>query len=229
MTKRWKRWLVALLTFVTSLLWLSHIAQQNIAAHQGWTGRRQGTTATPTLMMTTPPDPTPTVTSATFLLPLVIHQPPLALANGNFERGPVSWQESSQQHAALISARPELGGVAPHSGEWAAWLGGVENEVAVISQPVTIMAQRARLHYWVHILSTETTCHDDHFSLLVNAQLVIDQFDLCAAQSSDWYERTVDLRPWLGQTITLSWQVVTNGNGQTSNLFLDDIALVAVE
>lgn len=229
MTKRWKQWLVALLTFVTSLLWLSHIAQQNIAAHQGWTGRRQVATATPTLMMTTPPDPTPTATSVVFLLPLVIHQPPLALVNGNFERGPVGWQENSRQNSALISPRAGLGGVAPHSGEWAAWLGGVENEVAVLSQRVTIMAQRTRLHYWVHILSTETACHEDHFTLMVNEQSVVDQLTLCDAQSSDWYERTVDLRPWLGQTITLSWQVVTNGNGQTSNLFLDDIALVAAE
>lgn len=229
MTKRWKRWLVALLTFVTSLLWLAHIAQQNIAAHQGWTGRRQGATATPTLMMTTPPDPTPTATSVAFLLPLVIHQPPLALVNGNFERGPVGWQENSRQNSALISPRAGLGGVAPHSGEWAAWLGGVENEIAVLSQQVSITAAQPRLRYWLHSLSTEADCQEDRFSLLVNGQQIVDQLYLCTTTNSDWQLRAVDLRPWLGQTITLSWQVVTNGNGQPSNLFLDDVALVAAE
>jgi len=229
MTKRWKRWLVALLTFVTSLLWLTHVAHQNIAAHQGWTGHRQGATATPTLMITTPPDPTPTATSVTFLLPFVIHQPLLALVNGNFERGAVGWQESSQQSSALISTLAGLEVVAPHSGEWAAWLGGVENEVAVLSQQVSITPEQPSLRYWVHLLSAEATCQEDRFSLLVNGHQLLDQLYLCTTTNSGWQLRIVDLRRWVGQTITLSWQVVTNGNGQPSNLFLDDIVLVAAE
>ncbi len=229
MANRCKRWLVTLGLFVVSLLWLQQIDQQNTYAHQGRERQRQVATATPTLIRTTMPDPTPTATSVAFLLPLILHQIPLALTNGDFELGPVAWQERSQQRSTLITDRPALGEVEPHSGAWAVWLGGVEHEVAAISQRVSITAAAPRLHYWRRILSSETECRGDHFSLLINDQVVVDQQILCARDNSEWQTRTIDLSAFIGQTATLSWQIVTDGNGQSSNVFLDDISLIAAE
>lgn len=227
MANRCKRWLVTLGLFVVSLLWLQQIDQQNSDAHQGRERQRQVVTATPTLIRTTMPDPTPTATSVAFLLPLILHQIPLALANGDFELGPVAWQESSQQHSTLITERPALGRVEPHSGVWAVWLGGVENEVAALTQRVTITAAQPRLHYWRRTLSRETECQGDHFALLINEQVVVDQQILCERDNSEWQMRTIDLSPFIGQTVALSWQIVTDGNGQSSSVFLDDITLTA--
>ena len=229
MANRCKRWLVILGLFIVSLLWMQHIDQQNIDAHQGRASDRQVATVTPTLIRTAIPNPTPTATPAVFLLPLILHQTPLALANGDFEAGQQSWQEWSQQRSRLISPRAELGTIEPHSGEWAVWLGGIEGEVATITQRVSITAAQPILHYWIHISSAEVQCSGDRFTLYVNAERAVDQLFLCARNNSHWQVRTVDLSAFIGQTIALSWQIVTDANGESSSVFLDDISLIPAD
>ena len=226
MANRCKRWLVILGLFIVSLLWMQHIDQQNTDAHQGRASDRQVATVTPTLIRTAIPNPTPTATPAVFLLPLILHQLPLALANGDFEAGRQSWQERSQQQSRLVSQRAELGNIEPHSGEWAVWLGGVEDDVAAITQRVSITGAQPILHYWLRISSAEVQCSGDQFALLANAELVVDQLSICVRNNSQWQVRTVDLSPFIGQTIALSWQLVTDANGQSSSVFLDDISLI---
>lgn len=211
---------------MVTLLWWQALDIQKTTAHQGSKGAMQAFTATPTLISTTMPDPTPTATSVAFLLPIILHQKPWVLTNGNFEAGRVGWQETSLQHSILITQQGSLGGIVPHSGEWAVWLGGIKNEVASITQPVSITAAQPVLQYWLRSLSTKTECGGDSFTLLINRQTVVDHLLICRNTDRDWHARLVDLSPFIGQTLTLSWQIVTDATGQNSSVFLDDVALI---
>jgi hypothetical protein len=115
--------------------------------------------------------------------------------------------------------------VTPHSGEWAAWLGGDNNEVAYVRQSVTIPANAATLRFWMWIAS-EDYCGFDFGGVLIN-NTTVDQFDLCgAADTNGWVQRSVDLSAYAGQTVALQIRVETDPS-LNSNLFIDDVALSA--
>jgi hypothetical protein len=62
------------------------------------------------------------------------------IVNASFEDGSdVGWTDSSALGYDIILIERDLpAGVLPHSGSWAAWLGGDNNELASIEQEVTI-------------------------------------------------------------------------------------------
>lgn len=159
-------------------------------------------------------------------LPISLDVPPpnLPLLNGSFEAGRTGWTEFSALGYDIIStAFP--GSVAPHSGAWAAWLGGDDNETSSISQQVTVPATAPLLTYWRWIALADA-CGFDHFTLWVNGVLV-DGHDLChAADTNGWRPAAADLSDYAGQTVTLELRVTTDGSGN-SNLFIDDLAFGA--
>jgi len=92
---------------------------------------------------------TPLVASDWVYLPLVMRSSgtTCTLFNDGFESGRAgSWDEYSSNGWPLIlntSALP----TSPHGGNWAAWLGGDDNETALLSQQVTIPSNGTTLHY----------------------------------------------------------------------------------
>ncbi len=144
--------------------------------------------------------------------------------NGDFERGnDGSWEEYSKQGFPLIlgSGLP----VPPHSGAWLAWLGGAWDEVSELSQRVTVPDDATELLFWYLIGSEETECGRDVGYLRVNG-MVYYTFDLCAGQEEAWQMHAEDLRSFAGQEIELAFYVRTD-DVRNSNLFLDDVMLVA--
>lgn len=151
------------------------------------------------------------------------------LVNGDFEQGEgVGWVEA-HNHDDMIIRTEFPSTVAPHSGAWAAWLGGAYNDVTTIAQQVTISAERPYLGYWYWIASADVcgaTVYDSG-GVTVNNTL-IEGYPLCSgANSGGWRLRGVDLRPYIGQQVTIVLFAVTDGS-LNSNLFIDDVALLEV-
>jgi hypothetical protein len=150
-----------------------------------------------------------------------------SVGNGDFEAGPDgTWTEYSAQGWPLIvnSAVLTTVGVTPHSGNWAVWLGGDNDEIAYISQTVTVPISNPVLSFWEWIGSAETGCGYDVGSVRID-DTVVTSFDLCTnTNTGGWVRRTQNLSAYAGQTVELQFLVTTNGS-DNSNLFIDDVAI----
>jgi hypothetical protein len=160
-------------------------------------------------------------------LPLVLKNTggssPSGIVNGDFESGSTSWTEYSYQgyYPVITSSLP----VTPHSGIYAAWLGGADDEITYVQQQVSISAGAPYLVYWQWIGSVDD-CGNDFGEVLVNGT-VVDDYDLCVStNTSDWVTHSVDLSAYTGQSIMLQIRAVTNAS-VNSNLFVDDVSLQA--
>jgi hypothetical protein len=159
-------------------------------------------------------DPTPTPT-----LP-----PQSILLNGGFEQGPVVWVEYSSNGWRLILRDIHLP-VPPHSGSWAAWLGGDFNEASILSQQIYLAPGDTTLRYR-HWIASQDICDPDYdiAGVLIN-DTAVDAFLLCEPENTNgWSVRIVDLSAYAGQSVTIHFAAFTDGS-LNSNLFLDDISL----
>jgi thermitase len=147
------------------------------------------------------------------------------IENGDFEAGSTIWTEFSSNGYDLILPGGFLGGVAPHSGSWAVWLGGAHNETAYIEQQVTVPAGRPYLQYW-HWIDSEDSCGFDLASVRVNG-VRIETYDLCGSKkTAGWVVHTVNLGAFAGQSIALQIRVQTD-DSRLSNLYVDDVSFKA--
>jgi len=149
-----------------------------------------------------------------------------AIVNGGFEDGPTGWDEYSEKEEPLIVNRGLPATVSPHSGEWVAWLGGVHDEISIISQVVEIPAKDPILRYWIWIASNDLCDGDDDAgSVLIGSDNVVDEIPLCFDRNTGgWTRREVDVGAFAGQTVAFQIRAVTNST-QYSNLFVDDVTL----
>jgi hypothetical protein len=156
-----------------------------------------------------------------------------SLSNGGFEAGPgVAWTEYSAvalgRSLIVDAATLSPNGVTPHSGSWAAWLGGIDDETAYISQTVDVPASHPILSFWEWINSLDYCPSDgdryDYGSILIN-NTEVTYFDLCTdTATGGWVESTLDLSAYAGQTVQLQIRA-TIDSSFTSSLFIDDVAL----
>jgi hypothetical protein len=174
----------------------------------------------------------PPVYDHTLYLPLLLRSeatsgPPGQIVNGDFEAGPTGWTESSTLGYDIIVDSSVLvaAGVTPHSGNWAAWLGGGLNEISSLEQQVTVGASEPHLHYW-HWIQSQDICGYDMTYVKVNGAIEAS-YDLCfTSGTGGWVERSVDLGAYAGQDITLQILVETD-NVWNSSLFVDDVSFQA--
>lgn len=171
------------------------------------------------------PPPTPTAT------PVPTGAAPTFVRNGDFEAGSEDWTELSQQGFQLILEEDDFPeGVAAHSGNWAAWLGGADNEQASVVQDVTVPAERPNISYWIWVASEDLCGYDigglglgygeDEFEAL-------DGYWLCQDNNTDgWVNHTVSAADFVGQQVEL-WILADTDGSQNSNLFVDDVAFVS--
>ncbi|MBU0511304.1 MAG: hypothetical protein KJ638_06330, partial [Chloroflexi bacterium] len=164
-------------------------------------------------------------------LPLVLKNyspspPSSSVPNGNFELGRgVDWYESSSHGWPLVLQSGDLI-VTPRSGNWAAWLGGDDNETSRIYQQVTIPTNNHFLSFWYRIGSQDTYCGYDYGYVKINGTGVW-QADLCTnTVTPAWTQRSIDLSAYAGQSVTLEFRVETDSSFN-SNLFIDDVSFAA--
>lgn len=202
------------------------------------TATATATTAAPTATATAAPTVAPG--SPLIYLPHVAYglaptpsptpPPMIALRNGDFEQGANGvWREFSFQGFNLIGEEDGLlepAGIPAHSGEWAVWLGGADDETAYIEQQVTVPPDRPILRYY-HWITSPDACGNDFGGVVLNTSSVVDTYDLCIPTvTNGWEAHTVDLRAFAGQTVTLQIRLETNGS-EPSSIFVDDVAFVA--
>jgi hypothetical protein len=160
-------------------------------------------------------------------LPIVIGG--VNLKNGGFEQGAATaWitQSASGSDALIYMDADLLDGTSPHTGDWAAWLGGRNNENAILRQTVLVPASAPYLTYWQMIASNEPICGADVARVLINDVPVPgSETGLCAGTATKpaWERKSLDLRTFAGQNVRLDFNLTTDGNLPSSWL-LDDIA-----
>lgn len=148
------------------------------------------------------------------------------IENGDFEDGPVVWTKASTKGFDLIIDQGFPSGVAPHGGDWAAWLGGGYDEDSSILQQVTIPTSTPHLHYWHWVSSVTDSCERDRAEVWVNGTR-LEYYALCLAENTGgWQEYSVDLSVFAGQSIELKIHVETYPD-TFSSLFVDDVSLQA--
>ncbi len=151
------------------------------------------------------------------------------IVNCDFELGGgVGWNETSTNGYDLITDTLD-GSVLPHSGDWAAWLGGGNfNETSVIDQDITIPAVEHRLIFW-YFLYGEEPCEDgtDRARILIDSNVVWEK-KICLENSYwGWLYALVDLNPYIGNNVTLKIEATTVGSSEITNeIFIDDVYLI---
>jgi hypothetical protein len=161
--------------------------------------------------------------SAAQSITATFNSPGSGIVNGDFESGSTGWTEYSYQGWSIIMNSGFPGSVTPHGGSWAAWLGGDDNEISYIQQPVTISTGSPYLVYY-HWIASEDVCGYDFGIVLVNGS-VKNQYDLCSDNDTGgWVRHSVDLSAYAGQSVTLQIRVETD-SVDNSSLFVDDVSL----
>ncbi len=148
--------------------------------------------------------------------------------NCDFEAGSSGWAEYSQQGSRIILSTSDSVlplPVPPHGGSYAAWLGGLNNEISYIQQQVTISAGAPFLVYW-HWINSSDVCGYDFGGVLIN-NIVVDQYNLCSSTNTNgWVTHSLDLSGYAGQSVTLQIRVETDSS-DFSAVFVDDVSFRA--
>lgn len=193
-------------------------------------------TATPEATPTGTPGGTPSPTGTP--APTATADPTRAgnqVRNGTFEEGRNGdWSESSSTGYDLILPRNNLGGMAPHAGEWAAWLGGNNDEESTLTQDVVLGGQGIALRFFYQIDSEDECGYDTatvrvealpglSVSNVAHAQAVKSvDFDLCQGNATgDWEQAKIDMGEFAAGTVRLTLRAKTDGS-LISSLFVDD-------
>jgi hypothetical protein len=161
--------------------------------------------------------------SGKIYIPVVVKQPqPVNIFNGDFEQGATGWSEYSSNGWSLITQAADIsGGITPHSGQWAAWLGGLSDETSYIRKQVTVPSNAPYLTYW-HWIASADNCGYDFGGVGIDGYWY-DKYDLCDDENTNgWVLHTVDLSAYAGQTISLNIAATTD-DSNNSNLFVDDL------
>lgn len=141
------------------------------------------------------------------------------LTNGGFESGTTPWTGDT----GAIGAHT---GQSAHGGSRFAWLGGYGSSATdTLSQSVTVPAgcRKATLTYWLHIDTDETgSVAYDTFKVKVGSTTLTTLSNTDAA--AGYTQRTLDLSPYIGQRITLTFTATEDASLQSS-FVLDDAAL----
>ncbi|MFE0381750.1 M28 family peptidase [Streptomyces inhibens] len=141
------------------------------------------------------------------------------LVNGGFENGSSPWTGNTGAIGAYT-------GQSAHSGSRFAWLGGYGSSATdSLSQTVTVPSGcgKATLTYWLHIDTEETqNVVYDTFKVKVGNSTLATLSNTDA--SNGYTQRTLDLSPYIGQRITLTFTATEDAGLQTS-FVVDDAAL----
>jgi serine protease len=148
------------------------------------------------------------------------------IANGGFEAQANGWAVSSLKGSPVIMSDALMPpDVLAYSGNYAAWLGGVLDEVNAIAQSVVIPSDEVWLRFRWRLQSVERECGNDWLIVSIN-NTVVDKVGLCRAKAiADWAGYAQRISGLGGQRVMLQLQVQTNGS-LSSSLFVDEVELI---
>jgi hypothetical protein len=142
------------------------------------------------------------------------------------------WDEESSQGYPLILDDNDLIHISPHNGDWAVWLGGDDEEIASISQLVTIPNDNSNLvyWYWIHSNGTIFPCDSDYegtAGVKIDGKSIGEEHRLCGDQDTGWLQNSISLNDYMGQTVVLEVWVETplNPNHGGPSIYIDDVSI----
>jgi subtilisin family serine protease len=148
--------------------------------------------------------------------------PGSSLTNGGFENGTSPWVESSSGGYELITSDRA------HTGSHGAWLGGYNNGTDAVSQTVTIPANGTLTYWWYQTSAEGTATAYDFFRVKLydsTGKLVATVKTRSNRDArSAWYQDSIGLGAYAGQTLRVEFSVTTDYS-LTTSFFLDDVAL----
>lgn len=115
-----------------------------------------------------------------------------------------------------------------HAASGSAYLGGYHNEVARLSQTITIpeAAHFANLEFWYRFVRTD--CGSDVFNLKINGS-IIKTYNMCNdPAANDWVRQLIDLSAYKGTSPTIMFEFITNSSNM-SDLYIDDVSVYTCE
>jgi hypothetical protein len=146
------------------------------------------------------------------------------IVNGGFEAGSTGWSQTSGRGSDLIDD------YYPYSGNWGAYLGGVNDADDRLAQQVALPADAISitLTAWWAIATEEAGVGFDGMtlSLLKPDQTLLA--DLLRVDSSAavnvWAQAELDLLDYRGQTVILQFHATTDASNLT-DFYVDDVSL----
>ncbi len=156
------------------------------------------------------------------------------LVNGDFEQYHTGWTETTQVPTPIINHANDLP-VTPHSGDYAAWLGGYDGADDQLFQTVAVPAgaTAGTLSFWYWSETDEVDAGYDYFSLQiidpVNGSHYVDAVDIDAVpptggwQSASYTLTAGEIAAIKGKSVRVRFRVVTDWN-TLSSFFIDDVS-----
>ena len=159
------------------------------------------------------------------------------IQDGSFEAGPSGgiWTEFSTNFGSPICSVADCGtgdGTGPRTGTFWAFLGGTTlSETAYVNQAVTIRPGDATLSFWLEIPACATGGAAETFSVRMDATTVFSTTNADGACGGDVYvKKTIDVSAYAdGSPHTVEFRgVLTSGQVNVTNFFVDDVSLLAL-
>lgn len=146
--------------------------------------------------------------------------PGTAVVNGGFENGMTAWTLGGNVNAQTTNSG--------HSGSYSAYLGGVASSDSSIVQSVKVPETgTSTLSFWYSPRSSEPGCACDWAEAQIRdaSGAVLKSIFKGSGFTYDWTNKTEDLTPYRGQTVSI-WFNVHNDSSNTTYALFDDVALV---
>jgi len=155
------------------------------------------------------------------------------LQNPGFEDGLSNYAWTQSGYYELIYRSPcfSMGSAeCAHGGEWDAWLGGYDYAYDILSQTVTIpsSALSATLKFWYAIDTWDyvDAAYDVLYVAVYNGQWYTVYQLSNMNWTDDWVQSaSIDLSAFIGQTVTIAFLAVLDGNSST-DFYIDDMELL---
>jgi hypothetical protein len=145
-----------------------------------------------------------------------------AVVNGGFESGANSWVTSTKNGHGVVSA------VRPHAGSSSALLGGYNSAGDKLYQTITVPSA-GNLTYWWDTTTQETGTRSYDY-LYVRLYSTTGKLIATLRTRSNtgaknaWYQDTISLSSYAGQTVRLEFDVTTNSSKATT-FYVDDVSV----
>ena len=144
------------------------------------------------------------------------------ITNGGFESGQTGWTGTSGP-ITNNTGRPA------HSGSWKMWLGGNGTTASEYEQQTFTVPSTATspvLTYWLRIDTSETTTSTQYDKMTVSLNgTTVKSYSNLSTPKSSYFQVSVDLSAYKGQSVTLKFSATEDSSLQTS-FVVDDVSAI---
>lgn len=146
--------------------------------------------------------------------------------NGGFEYDSAWEVLDTSYHAGYSTSMAHGGSRSMRVGIPAGLSGGGEQTYSAVAQMVTVPSHcTATLRYWVYPVYEDADLGDLQYVWVVDSDDEIHFIHTSRDNLSGWLEHELDLSEFAGQTISLRFSVMNDGDDDTAAMYVDDVVL----